>query len=88
MLDFDSGTKRVDLFRKVEINDRAVVETDGSRECVQADLQTAVEVSPMRRFEKIDEVHAEERAPPMLARSRSRAGRCFAAPRSIWRRRD
>ena len=86
-LDFDSRVKRVDLFRKVEIDDRAIVESDSPGEGIQADLQSAVEVPPVRRFEKIDEVDAEERIRQRAAQSPSRAGRWFAAPRSIWRRR-
>ena len=53
--------KRVDLLGKVEIDDGAVVEPEGATEGVEGDLQAAVEIPPVRRLEKIDEVDAEER---------------------------
>jgi hypothetical protein len=43
----------------VKIDDRAVVETDASRERIQADLETAVEVPAVWRFEIEDEIYAE-----------------------------
>jgi hypothetical protein len=60
-VDFDSRTKRVNLFREVEIDDRAVVETDSPGKGIQADLQAAVEVSPVGRLKKIHELDTEER---------------------------
>jgi hypothetical protein len=67
-LDLDPRTEGVDLFRKVKVDNGSVVKADTAREGVQANLQPTVKIPPMRRFEKIDHVHAKKRVgecPPL-----------------------
>jgi hypothetical protein len=56
---FNTWTQGIDLLRQMEVDYRPIVKPQSSAKGIECDLQSTVEIPPVRRFEVVNEVDAE-----------------------------